>query len=415
MTGSSERNWAGNLRYAAARLAQPTSPEQVCEIVAAAPRVRALGSRHSFNGIADTTGVLVSLARLPRVIEVDARSRTVTIDGGATYGQVAPEVHAQGWALANLASLPHISVAGAVATGTHGSGDGNGSLATAVAAMELVDADGAPRWLRRGEPDFAGAVVGLGALGIVTRLVLDIEPTFEVATTVFSDVPWDAALANFDDLTAAGYSVSLFTSWEDDVVRQVWVKTRGAAAPGHLFGIAPASSTHHMMSALDPAALTPQLGVPGPWLDRLPHFRMGFTPSNGAEIQSEWLLPRSATLEAIARLRRLGPLVAPLLQTAEIRTVAADALWLSGAYGRDTVGVHFTWLLDVPGVERILPAVDAALLPLGGRPHWGNCSCGGVADLEPLYERFADFRALRQRLDPQRCFGNAYLDRVLGP
>ena len=408
-----EKNWAGNHTYRAT-VVRPRSVLELQKLIAREPRVRALGSRHSFTDITDTDGVLVSLAELPTGVDVDERTRTARVTGRAAYGEVATQLEATGWALANLASLPHISVAGAVATGTHGSGVGNGSLAAAVAALDIVGPDGWLRTVSRGDADFDGSVVALGALGVVTALTLDIEPSYAVRQDLYTGLPWETLAEHFDAVMSDAYSVSLFTRWEDDGIYQVWRKSRGSDAPADFFGAPPATSTLHMIDGGSAAAVTQQGGVVGRWLDRLPHFRMEFTPSHGEELQSEYLVPRGRALEAIDALRGLRDRVAPLLQTCELRTVAADDQWLSSAYGQDVVGLHFTWLRDEPAVYAVLPAMEEALLPLGARPHWGKCFVAGAAQLEPLYPRFADFRALRDRVDPGRKFGNDFLDRVIG-
>jgi xylitol oxidase len=418
-----ETNWAGNHTYRA-RVERVQSLEEVQEVVASAPRVRALGSRHSFTDLTDTTdetgvgGVLVSLADLPTTVEVDAEARTARVTGRAAYGDVATRLQAQGWALANLASLPHISVAGAVATGTHGSGVENGSLATAVAALEIVGPDGAVRRVARGDADFEGSVVALGALGVVTAVTLDIEPTYDVRQDVFTGLGWSSLAENVDTITSSAYSVSLFTRWTDAGIDQVWIKSRvgdrAPEPPRELFGAIAATATVHMLEGGAIEAVTEQGGVPGPWLDRLPHFRMEFTPSGGEELQSEYLLPRERTLEAVERLRALAEVIAPALMVTELRTVAADSHWLSSSFGHDVVGVHFTWLRDVQRVYAVLPLIEDALLPLGARPHWGKCFVAGAGQLEPLYPRVSEFRALRRRIDPDGKFGNAFLDRVIG-
>ncbi|WP_406829636.1 D-arabinono-1,4-lactone oxidase [Pedococcus sp. KACC 23699] len=419
-----ERNWAGNHTYGALRLARPRSVPELQELVAGADHVRALGSRHSFTALADTDGVLVSVADLADpacsdpagsgAVEVDARARTATVPGGASYGLVAAELERQGWALASLASLPHISVAGAVATGTHGSGDGTGSLSAAVAGLEMVGADGWLVRLQRGAEGFDGSVVALGALGIVTRVTLDVEPTYAVRQDVFTGLPWSVVESHLDAITGAADSVSLFTRFDDTGVRQVWCKSRGAESPSDFFGAPRATRVLHMLDGAPAESVTDQSGTPGPWLERLPHFRLEFTPSRGAELQSEYLLPRRHAIEALAVLRRLQPVFAPVLQNAEIRTVAADPLWLSGSHDEDVVGIHFTWELDEPAVYAVLPHIEALLLPLGGRPHWGKCFVAAATELAPLYPRWDDFRRLRESRDPERKFGGAFLDRVLG-
>ena len=405
-------NWAGNITYAARDIHRPTSLDELQTLVAGSERIRALGSRHSFTALPDSAGELVQLDALPTAIEVDAEARSVSVGAGVTYGELAQHLHRAGWALSNLASLPHISVAGTVATGTHGSGDGNRALSAAVRALDLVGPDGTLRSWRRGEPDFDGTVVSLGVLGIVTRLELDIEPTFDVSSTQFTGIGWAELDEHLDDLLAAAYSVSLFTRWADGIT-QAWVKNRGTTPVTELFGATPAVGTLHMLDGADPAAVTEQGGVPGPWHERLPHFRMEFTPSRGEELQSEYYLPRRQGRAAIAALRELGPRLAPVMQNAEIRTLAADDSWLSGAYAQDTVGFHFTWVSDVPGVYDVLPLIEAGLVPLGARPHWGKCFTMSSDDLLRAYPRLPDFARLRDSLDPDRKFSNVFTDRLL--
>jgi alditol oxidase len=405
--------WAGNHRYEARELCVPASLDELAEVVSGAERVRALGSRHSFTDLVDSD-VLVSLHGLPRVFALDPVAGTVTVDGGSRYGEVSSRLHAKGWALANLASLPHISVAGAVATGTHGSGDDNHSLATAVAGLTVMDGTGRERTLTRADPDLDGTAVGLGALGIVTTLTLDVEPTYDVRQDVWTDLPGAAVEEHLDEVTRSGYSVSLFTDFSGPGFSQAWVKSRADEAPETFFGARRATGPLHPDIGAVAEGVTQQGGIPGPWLERLPHFRLEFTPSHGAELQSEYLVPRPRVLEALAAMRRLQPHFAGLLRVAELRTVAADRLWLSGAYATDVVGIHITWVLDEPAVYAVLPQVEAALLPLGARPHWGKCFAARAADVAPLYPRMADFRALRARVDPENTFGNGWLDRVVG-
>ena len=411
-------NWAGSYRYRAGVVHRPESLDQVREVVAGADRVRALGSRHSFSDIADSVELL-SLDRMPAEVVVDRAAGTVSFSAGLRYGELAEALNAQGVALANLASLPHISVAGAVATGTHGSGDGNGNLATSVAGLELVTASAELLTAVRGDPDFDGLVVGLGALGVVTGITLDVEPAYEVRQRVFNDLTWDALADHLDELTAAGYSVSVFTRW-GGAAGQVWVKSRVTDGPeqlrGDLLGATPAAADQHPIRELDPVNCTPQLGIPGLWSDRLPHFRMGFTPSSGEELQSEYLVPRHHAAAALQALRDLAAVIRPVLQVSELRTVAADRLWMSPQYGRATLAVHFTWVPDRVEVERVLVEVEAALAPFGARPHWGKLFLADAAAIAPLYPRLGDFARLVDRLDPRGVFRNAWLDRrVLSP
>jgi xylitol oxidase len=410
-------NWAGTHTYRATRTHTPSTLEQLQELAATRPRLRVLGSRHSFTGIADSAE-LVSLERLPRELSIDRDAMAVSVDGAMRYGELAPALAGAGLALANLASLPHIAVAGAVATATHGSGDRNGNLATAVSGLQLVTSDGAILRLARGDADFDGAVVGLGALGAVTRITLDVEPTYEVRQQVFEHLRWEALFAHFDEITAGGYSVSAFTVW-GGAVDQVWVKNRVGSpldpAPGELFGAARAHEDRHPIAGLDPVNCTPQRGSPGPWHERLPHFRLGFTPSSGAEIQSEYIVARDDGIDALRALRRISATIRPLIQVGEIRTVAADGLWMSPQYGRDSVAIHFTWKREPAAVRRALAEIERALAPFRARPHWGKLFLADAAAIGPLYECRGDFAALVSRLDPRGAFRNDWLERhVLG-
>jgi xylitol oxidase len=398
----------------------PATRERVQEIVAAAPHIRVLGSRHSFTDIADSTE-LVTLERLPAHVVVDRAAMTVTCSGGLRYGDLALELAGEGLALANLASLPHIAVAGAVSTATHGSGDRNGNLATAVAALEIVTSDGTAVFVARGDPDFDGLVVGLGAVGALTRVTLDVEPGYQVRQRVFERLEWSDLFEHFDAITSSGYSVSVFTRWGENV-DQVWIKTRAdsaglASVPDDgLFGAVPSTQHRHPILGLDPVNCTPQLGVAGPWADRLPHFRMGFTPSAGEELQSEYLVHRSDAVAAIDAVRGVAAAVRPVIQVSEIRTIAADALWMSPQYGRDTVALHFTWTPEPAAVRRALAEVERVLAPFQARPHWGKLFLAGAGEIAPLYERHGDFVALLDRIDPRGAFRNDWLRRhVLGP
>lgn len=413
-----ETNWAGNVAYRTSRIHHPESVDEVRRIVAASDHVRALGSRHAFSDISDTSGELVSLDRIDPDITVAADRRTVEVGAGTTYAVLAEALQAEGLALHNLASLPHLAVGGAVATGTHGSGDASGTLASAVAAIEIVTADGDLRRLERGEDELDGAVVSLGALGVATRVTLDVEPTYDVAQEVHTDLPWETALARLDDVFASADSVSMFTTWRPDVVDQVWRKTRLAPGStysrrGDLFGAPSVDHDVHMIAHMDPVNCTPQRGVPGPWHERLPHFKAAHLPSAGTELQSEYLVPREHAAEAVAILRALAPQFKDLVQISELRTIAADAHWLSGAFGRDTVGLHFTWFQRSVQVRAVNIAIEEALAPLGARPHWGKVFVDQGRRVAGLYPRVDDFRDLRRRWDPGDKFRNTFVDRHL--
>jgi xylitol oxidase len=413
------RNWAGSVEFRAARVHRPATLEELRQVVADADAVRVLGTGHSFNRIADTRGDLVLLHDLPASVEIDAEAGTATVAAGMRLAEIAARLHRAGYALANLPSLPHISLAGACATGTHGSGNGNQNLAAFVRAVRLVDASGDAVELERGvDEDFPGAPVGLGALGVVTHLTVDVQPTFDVAQYVYEDVSVDEVIERHEDVYASGYSVSTFTNWAG-ARGAVWLKVRadeasgGFARPGRAWlGGRLADRPSHPVPGMPVENCTEQLGVPGPWHERLPHFKPEFTPSNGEEIQSEFFVPRAAAVEAFKAMRGLGERIAPVLQVSEIRSIAADDLWLSPAYQRDCFALHFTWIADRPAVTPVLAAIEDALLPLGARPHWGKLFTGGPAGALATYERAADFRRLLDRRDPAGKFRNEFIERL---
>lgn len=412
---NARKNWAGNFQYNAANLAEPHTVEEVRNVAQRSRTVKALGTRHSFNSIADNSETQISLKNLNRM-EVDAQARTVTVGAGVNYGTLSPYLHAKGFALHNLASLPHISVAGARSTATHGSGVKNGNLATVVSALELVTADGGIVTLSR-ERDgerFRGAVVDLGALGVVTQLTLDVQPTFDVRQVVYENLPLGALQNHLDEIFSSGYSVSLFTDWQNHRITQVWIKSRvqpgsAAVAAPEFFGARLATRKLHPLADHSAENCTEQMGIPGPWYERLPHFRMNFTPSSGDELQTEYFVPRERGYEAILAIEALRDRITPHLMISELRTIDADRLWMSTSYGRPSMAIHFTWKPDWPAVRSILPSIEAHLAPFGARPHWAKLFTMEPARLQAQYEKLRDYRQLAQHFDPRGKFQNAFL------
>ena len=409
-------NWSGNHTYAATEVHRPTTLDELRSLAATAPSLQVLGSRHSFSAIGDADA-LVSLEGLSaaHAIAIDHAAMTVTAGGAVTYARLAQALTGERLALANLASLPHISVAGAIATATHGSGVGQGNLATGVRGVELITSAGETVTIAQDDPRLAGAAVHLGALGIVTAVTLAVQPYYELRQDVFGELPWETVLADLDVILEAGRSVSVFHDLGERV-RQIWVKRTGDAPDlADLFGAAPATEPRHMSIGGDPVNTTEQLGVPGPWSERLPHFRSGFTPSSGEEIQSEFFVARADGPAAVRALLAIAEQLRPLILTSEIRLIAADELWLSPMYERETVGLHFTWRREQAAVERAVAAIESALEPFAVRPHWGKVFAMRADRIATLYPRLTDFRALRDELDPRGALTNAWLrERVLG-
>jgi alditol oxidase len=405
------QTWAGTYTFTAPRLVEATSVEQVQDAVRGrAGAVRALGTRHSFNDLADTDGTLVTVTGIPADPQLDEAARTVTVGGGIRYGDLALWLEQHGWALHNMGSLPHISVAGATATGTHGSGDTLGTLSTAVRALEFVDARGELHTVSATDADFAGYVVHLGAIGIVTRVTLAVEPTYDVRQDAYAGVPWETLLGDLDAVTGSAYSVSVFARWTDEgvaVIRKTRIADDTADLPQTWLG-----AGRLLTPIIESDAWTEQGGVPGPWLNRMPHFRLESTPSVGDEIQSEYFVARSDGADALRAVRALGARIDPHLVVTELRTAASDDLWLSGGHGRDTLAIHFTWHPHPDAVAGLLPDIERALAPFGARPHWGKWHAFDAERLAAVHPRLSDARELFARLDPDGVFANSHLRRL---
>jgi xylitol oxidase len=418
MAADKLKNWAGNLEYSTESLYSANSLDRARDFVKKQSQLKVLGTRHCFNNIADSNYNFLSLRSMDKVIALDPQARTVTVEAGISYGQLAPYLESKGFALHNLASLPHISIAGACSTATHGSGVKNGNLATAVSGLEMVTATGDVVSLSRqkdGET-FRGAVVGLGALGAMTKITLDIQPTFTMRQYVYENLPLKQMKEHFDMIESSAYSVSLFTDWQKQRLNEVWIKSRveeGKAfnAAPEFFGAKLATRNLHPIAELSAESCTQQMGVPGPWYERLPHFRMGFTPSAGKELQSEYFVPRQHAIEAILAVERLHDQVGPHLMISEIRAIAADDLWMSPCYKQDCVTIHFTWKQDWPAVSKLLPVIEKELVPFKARPHWGKLFTTSAAQLKSIYEKMPEFIQLSKQYDPRGKFRNEFLNR----
>jgi xylitol oxidase len=414
-------NWAGNLEYHAEHYYQPKSVVELQSMVRQLASIRALGSRHSFNTIADTTASQINLAHLDS-IEINEKARTVTVGAGVRYGTLAPVIDKKGFAVHNLASLPHITVAGAIATATHGSGVKNGNLATAVSAIEFVDANGDVVTLTRKKdgPALLGAVVGLGCIGIVTKVTLNLLPRFDMTQIVYRNLSMNQLEKNLEAIMGSGYSVSLFTNWENHNINQVWIKDKAKSTavepiPAEFYGAQAATKNMHPIEANSAENCTDQMGVPGPWYERMPHFKMNFTPSNGAELQTEYFVPRDKGYEAMMAVETIKDKIVPHLRITEIRTIAADELWMSMAYKRESLAIHFTWKPETPEVMAVLPLIEEKLAPFDARPHWAKLFTVPPATLKARYPKQDEFIGMIKGRDPKGKFRNEFIDHnILG-
>ncbi len=414
------KNWAGNYEYSTANVYYPKTTDEVQTLVKRLKKLRVLGSRHSFNGIADSTDNLISLEQFEPTVSINHEQRSVTISGNVTYRDLCPLLHCEGFALHNLASLPHISVVGACITATHGSGIRNQTLSTAISGLEIVTGNGDLVQLSREQDgeQFDGAVINLGGLGVIVKLTLDLLSAFEMSQSVYEHLPVARVDAHFDEIMASAYSVSLFTDWQHDYFDQVWVKRRqsdsiSGKAQSDFFGATPATKQMHPIAQLSGEPCTVQFGIPGHWYERLPHFRGDATPSAGNELQSEYFVAREHAVAALRAVSSLRQQFAPHLLVSEIRTIAADNLWLSPCYHRDSVAIHFTWKPDWSAVREVLPLIEAQLAPFNARLHWGKLFTMSPGRIRSGYEKLPEFRQLLRQFDPNGKSRNAFLDTIL--
>ena len=414
------KNWAGNLEFSTDRLYSAHSVDDVREYVRKQDKLKVLGTRHCFNDIANSKDDFLSVISMNDVIGLDPKAGSVTVGAGMTYGKLSPWLHSKGFALHNLASLPDISIAGACTTATHGSGEKNGNLSTAVSAIEFVKANGDLVTLSRSRNGdaFHGAVVGLGALGVITKLTLDVQPTYTVRQFVYENMPLEEIKNHLDEIESAAYSVSLFTDWQNQRINEVWFKVRDGDgkpfdAPTEFFGARRAMRNLHPIAALSAENCTEQMGVPGPWYDRLPHFRIGFTPSAGKELQTEYFVARKNAVDAILAVEQLHEQISPHLLITEIRTIAADKLWLSPCYEQDSVTIHFTWKPEWDAVKALMPVIEKQLAPFNSRPHWAKLFTVPAEELRSKYARVPEFIQLARSFDPQGKFRNEFLNKYI--
>lgn len=411
------KNWAGNLEYSTNKIDYPKSVEEVQQLVKKYKKLKVLGTRHCFNTIADSRYNFISLRDMNKVVALDANAKKVTIEGGMRYGELCPWLDDKGFALHNLASLPHISVAGAITTATHGSGVKNGNLATAVADLEIVNADGNLVKLSGDDGEkFHAAVVGLGAMGVITRVTLNIQPAFKMRQYVYTRLSLAQLKKHFDEIVSSGYSVSLFTDWQNESINEVWIKSRvddtaNSQVKKDFFGALPATKNLHPIIELPAENCTEQMGVPGSWYERLPHFKMGFTPSSGKELQAEYFVPRHNAIDAILAVQRLGKQIGPHLFISEIRTIDKDNLWMSPCYQQPSVTIHFTWKQEWDAVSKLLPVIEKELAPFNPKPHMGKLFTMSPSRLASHYKKINDFRKMVAQFDPHGKFRNDFLEK----
>ncbi len=409
------KNWARNLEFSAGEFLEINSISQLQEVINNSDKVKVLGTGHSFSPIADTSGSLISIKKLDPEIHIDSKMQTVSVSAGTSYAQLARYLEANGWALENLASLGEITVAGAIMTGTHGSGSSNTVLSNAVVEIEMILASGEKLLLNQQNlEEFNGFIVSFGALAVFTRLKLKIVKSFSIKQIVYENITSKSVSEYFDEIFDNAYSVSYFNSWAKNSTGQIWMKFLSdkdtSTLPKNAFGGNLAVANQHPVKVNDPSTCTEQMGAPGKWLYRLPHFKLDSSPASGDEVQTEYLVDRKYVKEYIEELSLIGDEIADKVYATEIRTIKADNLWLSGAYERPTVGFHFTWKKSAD-IETFLPKIEQILGQNGGRPHWGKLFSTNKNQLITRYPKFSNFQQLLKKYDPDGKFRNQFIDR----
>ncbi|KAK3270130.1 hypothetical protein CYMTET_21453 [Cymbomonas tetramitiformis] len=444
-------NWAGNIKFQTEVL-YPTTVEEVVDIVVSHDKVRVLGTGHSFNNVAfgherGSSSVLISTRNLREVIDC-CNNSVVRIQSGVTYADLGEFLRTRGLALPNIASLPGITVTGAASTATHGSGMKNPILASAVKSLTLVTHDGELRTFTRPgrkfnqadgtftslateahELQFHSAVVGLGAVGVVVEMEIELVPSFDIQLCIYENIPLKALdkPQRFELLILRTYSTSLFTDWTGDAFSSVWLKSKlnygetGEPCESRYKNKDVATKAVHPIPGLDAEACS-KPGV-GPSHQQLPHFLDGFTPSNGDELQSEYFVSlrhwRPVT-QALFKFGKQGGF-GKVLQISEVRFLQGDDFTLSpcsvlgGVNG--CAAFHFTWHHDAPEVRKVLQAVEDLLGRFDPLPHWGKVFNMEAGILRARYgeDRLNAFRTLLQDTDWEGKFENEWMSSFLAP
>jgi FAD-linked oxidoreductase len=426
-------NWAGNQRAAARRVVRPTGAADIAELVGAAraagDTVRAVGAGHSFTGAAATDGIRLELPTDGGPVSIDGAARQVTVPAGMPLHRLNALLAAAGLAMPNLGDIDRQTVAGAISTGTHGTGGRLGGLATFVSGLELVTGTGETvRCSADSDPDlFDAARVSVGALGVLTEVTLSCVDAFTLRADE-RPLPLAEVLSTLDELVAANdhFEFYWFPYTGRALVKRNNRVTDGSARPlprwrGFLDDELLSNSVFGAVCRLARRAprLVPTInGVSARALGArtytAPSHEVFCTPRRVRFVEMEYAVPRAALPAAFAGLRRaVERCGTPVVFPVEVRVAAADGVWLSTSYGRDSAYVAVHQYAGMP-YEPYFREVEAVMRDLDGRPHWGKLHTRNAASLDAAYPRFGDFLAVRDRLDPDRVFVNDYTRQVFG-
>lgn len=438
--GTRWRNWAGTATATPARWSRPRTEADICAAVkdaaAAGLQLRVLGSGHSFTAAAATSGVALDLSGWTGITAADTGTGLVTVRSGTTLRALNGELAGLGLAMANLGDIDAQTLAGALSTGTHGTGARLGGLATQVEALELVQADGslvACSAMVRPEL-FAAARISLGALGVISTVTLRCVPAFTLAADE-RPLPVAQVLEQFDELAAVNDHVEFY--WFP-YGRQALVKRNNRIPPGDgatatAPGVMPAWRRFWEFEVMENAAFGALCRAgrarPAfiPALNRLScaalsartysdaSHRVFVSPRRVRFTESEYAVPRESLRHVLTELRREVPRLAqPVMFPVEVRVAAADDIWLSTAYGRDSAYIAIHQYTGLP-YQAYFALFESIVADVAGRPHWGKMHSLDAERLRPLYPRFDEFCRVRAEADPESRFGNSYLGRIFGP
>jgi len=429
------QNWAGTASADPVRRHWPRSTDEIADAITAAAKddlpVRALGSGHSFTAAAATSGAALDLSGWTGIVAADLDSGLVTVRSGTTIRELNAALEMLGLAMANLGDIDAQTVSGAISTGTHGTGARLGGIATQVTGIELVTADGSVvSCSADARPDlFSAARVSLGALGVISTITLQCTPAFALAADE-RPMPLDEVLGRFGELAADNdhFEFYWFPYGKNALVKRNNRVAGGNAAPGAMPNWRRFLEYEVMENAAFGALCRTGRAVPATIkpLNRLaaatlskrsysaPSHQVFVTPRRVRFVESEYAVPREALLDVLGELRAGVPRLAhPVMFPVEVRIAAADDVWLSTAYGRDSAYVAIHQYVGLP-YQEYFQLFESVASAAGGRPHWGKMHTRDAAYLTGAYPRFADFLRVRDETDPGRLFANRYLEQVFG-
>ena len=434
--GDIPQNWAKTVYYNHT-IHYPKTVEEIQHILQYHAKIRVLGSMHSFNNITklpqEFNGVYISMSNMNQVIKC-CRGERVTIQPGITFGELGEYLHERNFGFHNMASLPHITVGGAISTGTHGAGVFNGNLASHVMQVKLISADGKLRTYRIGQdPEFQHIPVSFGLAGIIVEIELDIVPDYDIQQCIYENLPFNTIKkSDYKTAFSSAYSFSIFTQWKNRKFTSIWAKYRLRKGRNgneesimidcpDMNKIKPSSNKVHPLPGGDTSFVSGGIGknYKEPGYVGLPHFLMEGVPSQGEELQSEYFVSShmfDVVIEVLFHHFEENPKLYDLLYVSEMRFVAGDKLTLSPQHVLgSSIGFHFTWKKEFDQVVDALKGIENVLKPYNALPHMGKLFTMTGRELEGKYgqRNLRAFQSFVAPLDPLKKFVNPFLQNLI--